>query len=203
MKESVFYKNKAVAAAALAVVIFTGVCIGYFGKYHRFFEMTFISNTFAAFVALLGALMLTFAGRDIPHFLYLSSTVLLMVVVGVCVGFAPGATLGGPGVILHLINPVLTLVFYLTFCDARGAKKSVVATALIVPTAYYIFMIIFGRVTGGFIYPYFDPNRFNAPMLVFIGVGAIGLIVLGGLGIMRLNRRVWNKRETKAQKSNV
>lgn len=199
MENGIFLKKKAVAAAGLAVFIAVGVCIGYFGKLNRFYEMTFISNAFAACVALFGALSIVITGRDIPHFMYFIATMLYMVVVGICVSFAPAATLGGPGIMLHLINPMLTLTFYLTFCDARSVNRAVVLTALMLPFAYYIFMIVFGRVTGGYIYPYFDPNRFGALALVLFGLLALALIVAVGLLIMQLNRRVWTRREARSQ----
>lgn len=199
MKDGIFLKKKAVAAAGLALVIVVGLCIGYFGKLNRFYEMTFLSNTFAACVALVGALSIIITGKDVPHFLYFTATMLYMVVVGICVTFAPGATLGGPGIMLHLINPMLALAFYLTFCDARGVNRAIVLTALALPFAYYIFMITFGRVTGGYIYPYFDPNRFGALALVLFGLLALVLIVAVGLLIMQLNRRVWTRREARSQ----
>ncbi len=188
-------KNKAVIAAGLAAIIFSGVFIGYIGKLNKFYEMTFISNTFAACVTLAGAIKLIITGKDLPHFLYLDATALLLVVVGICVSFAPAATLLSPSVVLHLVNPVLMLCFYLNFCDARGVKNTTVLTALVVPGLYYIFMIVFGRVTGGYIYPYFDPNKFGAGLLVLFGAIAIVLIVAVGLLIMRLNRHIRHKRE--------
>ncbi len=197
---SINLRRKAAVAAVCSAVFFTGVAIGYFSKINRFYEMTFLSNTFAAIVLLCGAVRIAFFGKDIPHFLYLCSATLLAVVVGICMFFAPAATLLSPSVTLHLVNPTIMFAFYLSFCDAREVKNRLALTTLIMPFAYYIFMIIFGRVTGGTIYVYFNPNRFGPVLLVIYGLIAGGATYLASRLLMFFSRRVHNKRSVKEQK---
>lgn len=201
MKEkdkSAFLREKAKWAAILGAVMLVGVTIGYIGKFDKIYEMTFLSNFVSGAILLIAALHIKITGRDIKHFLYFDAAMLLMVVLGICISFAPLATFGFPSVIVHFVDPVLMLVFYLTFCDAREVKYSTVASALCFPLAYYLFMIAFGRVTGDSVYPYFDPNRFGAGMLVVWGAVAAAAIVAAGLIVMRIDRRVFVKREIKS-----
>ncbi len=200
-KENDILGRKAAAAAVLGAVMIIGVCIGYFGIMYRFYEMTFLSNAITGTVLLVGASRLAFFGKDIPHALYLDCTVLLTVVVFICATFAPGACFGGPGVILHLVNPALVIAFYLLFCDARGVKKRIAFTALVFPSLYYIFMIVFGRVTGGYIYEYFDPNRFGTVNLVLFAIIALVLVSAVAFALMAINIRIKNSKRKKATRN--
>ncbi len=197
---SVSFRRKAAFAAVFSAMFFTGVAIGYISKINRCYEMTFLSNTFAATVLMCGAVRIAFFGKDIPHFLYLCAATLLAVVVGICMFFAPAATLLSPSVTLHLINPIIMFSFYLSFCDARKVKNRLAFATLVMPFAYYIFMIIFGRVTGDTIYVYFDPNRFGPVLLVVYGIIAGIATYIAARLLMMFSRRVNNKRSLKEQK---
>ena len=196
-------RRKAAFAAACSAVFFIGVAIGYFGKIDRFYEMTFLSNTFAATVLMCGAVRIAFFGKDIPHFLYLCAATVLAVVVGICTFFAPVATLCSPSVMLHLVNPVLMFAFYMSLCDAREAKNRIAFTTLVIPFAYYIFMIIFGRVTGGTIYTYFDPNSFGPVLLVVFGFIAGGATYGASRLLMMLSRRIHGKRAAAIEQQSI
>lgn len=187
-------KRKAVFAALLSALIFTFIGVGFGGEVRHLMEMTFISNTFAACVLLFSAVFIAVKKRDIPFYLYLDAASLLIVVFFVCLVFAPGAAFLGSSIGLHLISPALTVTFYLVFCDARGADKRVILTALIIPNAYYAFMIAYGRITGASIYIYFDPNNFGALALVFIGLLAGAAIVGLCLFLMRMSVIINEKR---------
>lgn len=178
MESVLFLRIKAGFAAALSAVIFTFIAVGFGGETRHLMEMTFISNTFAASVLLYAALYIVVKKRDIPFFLYLDATTILIVVFFVCLTFAPGVAFSGSSIGLHLISPALSLTFYLLFCDARNANKRTILTALVIPNVYYAFMIAYGRVTGASVYIYFDPNNFGAAALVFIGILA-GAFIAG------------------------
>ncbi len=184
-------KNKAVAAAAVSA--FIAVCLGtcYFGDLRRFYEMTFLSNFIASAVLLTAAVKILLTGRDIPHFLYLDAASLLAVVVVICAVYAPGVCFSGASVLLHLVDPILMTAFYLLFCDARGhGIPSAVATTLVFPSLYYIFMIVFGRLSGSSIYIYFDTNAMSAVQLVLGGVYATLALLLFGSALMMINSHI-------------
>ncbi len=180
-------KDKAIAAAGLSVIIFSAVLASYHDAWGDFYEMTFLSNTLASIVLMAGAVKLFATGRDIPQVLYLDAAALLAVVVGICSLYAPRECLGGAGITLHLINPLLMFSFFAVFCDAREIKIAHAFTALIFPSLYYIFMIVYGRVTGGYVYVYFDPNLYGARDLILYAVVAIAAVSVIAVGMVVAN----------------
>lgn len=169
---------KSIVTAALGAELVLSAILGYATKLGCCYEMTFLSNATTG-VILLAASLVQRRGSDIPHFLYLDITVLMATVMFVCAVFAPGACFGNASVVMHLINPLAVIAYYLVFCDGRKQPITTAFTTLVLPTLYYVFMIVYGRVTGGAVYVYFDPNRF----------GAIGLIVsfiIAGFAVMAL-----------------
>lgn len=174
-------RDKAIAAAGLSVIIFSGVLASYNDAWDRFFEMTFLSNTLASVILFVGAVKLFATGRDIPQVLYLDVSVLLLFVIGICAAYAPEVCLGGAAIILHLVNPLLMFAFFSIFCDARTIKFGYVFTSLIFPSLYYVFMIAYGRITGGYVYPYFDPNLYGAGELIMYA--ALAAVIMSALSV--------------------
>lgn len=181
------FKTKAAVAALLSIQIYATVILHYIGMFDRAFEMTFLSNVLTATLLAVAAVKSIATGRDIPPVLYLDVTVLLLVVLGICATFAPTATFVSTGVFLHLINPLAVAAFYLAFCAGRGISRAGVASTIVFPAMYYLFMIIYGRVTGGYVYVYFDPNGFDAAQLLGIGFAAAAIVLGVSYGILFLN----------------
>ena len=179
--------TKAVVAGLLATEIYVTIIAHYLRMFDRAFEMTFLSNFIGATVLAVAAVRLAVTGKDIPKVLYLDITVLLLVVLGICATFAPTATMVSTGLFLHLINPLFVAAFYFGLCDGRGIDRLGVASTVIFPALYFLFMIIFGRVTGGYVYIYFDPNRFGAAELIGIGFLAASITLVVAYGVAGLN----------------
>lgn len=178
---------KATAALSLAVIIAVAVGLNYYDMPMRLFEMTFLSNALAALILFVGAMRLYFFGRDIPHFLYLDITVLLLMVVGICAIYAPGVCFTGRSVMLHMIDPIAVALFYTVFCDGRGSKIVSAFTALVVPSMYYAFMIIYGVFTGTSVYIYFNTTVMSPLTLVLDGIVAAAALTAVSIGLLMLS----------------
>ncbi|MCH5155583.1 MAG: hypothetical protein J1F69_03165 [Clostridiales bacterium] len=162
--------------------------------------MTFLSHAVTGIVFLSGGLCLAVKKRDIPCFLYLDCAVLMASVVIACAIFAPDLCFRGVSKLPHIVSPTATFVHFLLLCDGRRIKRAQVFTAIVFPTAYYIFMVA-SAANGAPIYVQFDPSAMSASYLTFLGILAnIGLTVVGVLltYINRLLRFASEKR--KAQK---
>ncbi len=146
--------------------------------------MTFLSNALAAIILFIGAIRLYFFDRDIPHFLYLDVTVLLVMVVGICALYAPGVCFTGRSVTLHMIDPIAVALFYTVFCDGRGSRIVSAFTALIVPSLYYAFMIIYGVMTGTSVYIYFNTTVMSPLALVLDGIVAAAALTAVSIGLL-------------------
>ena len=109
-----------------------------------------------------------------------------------CSLFAPHRLVAGTAIILHLINPIAIFVYYFVFCDGRGHRLPCVLATLILPTAYYIFMVMYGITGTRTVYPQFNPNSISVLNLTLVGVAAlIGLFVIGVV-LLKLNTFVHN-----------
>ncbi|MDE7464033.1 MAG: hypothetical protein K2M48_03295 [Clostridiales bacterium] len=179
---------KAVTAALIGIAFIVFVGISYMGEFYHFYQMTFLSNFLTGVLMLIAAAVILLSGRDLPHFLYLDATVLLLMVVCVCSIFAPATTFKPSSLALHLIDPLIMLTFYMIFCDARRSPASVGLSALVFPTAYYIFMIIYGYYNHTCVYGCFDTTVMGSWKLLLYGFAAVGVIILMVYAVMYLNK---------------
>lgn len=183
---------KAITAAIVGTSFLFFVGISYMGEFDRCCEMTFLSNFVTGIFMLTAATAIFITGKDLPHFLYLDATALLLTVVCVCSIFAPCASFLTAGVILHLVDPVIMLAFYLTLCDGRKSSYYTAFTALVFPSAYYAFMIAFGQFTHNSVYARFDTTAMSAGVLTLYGLAAVAAITVIAFTCMFLNRALHN-----------
>ena len=193
---------KAVVAAVIGALFIFFVCVSYAGAFERFYEMTFISNFLTGVLLFVASVVIITTGRDLPHFLYLDGTVLLLTVVCVCSVFAPEETFTSFSIVLHLVDPIIMLIFYFVFCNARGSTAVAVLSALALPTGYYGFMIAFGQIEHKCIYSYFNTVAMAPWKLILFGLAATAFIVFTVLAVMFVNRGVrslhYNRRAARA-----
>ena len=173
-------KRKAFADIVLSCVFLGAAIVRYIGCWDKCVEMTFMSNAATGIVLLFGGVYALIFERDIPHFLYLDCAVLMSSVIIACSIFEPLKLIAGLSVFPHLVNPIALFTYYLVFCDGRNCKIAYVPTALVFPTVYYVFMVLFGVLGSRAVYPQFDPNIISVSNLLLVGVAAMaGLFVVG------------------------
>ncbi|MDE5563316.1 MAG: hypothetical protein K2J01_07235 [Clostridiales bacterium] len=180
-------KKKAFANIVLSFLFLGTAVVGYIDCWDKCVEMTFMSNATTGTVLLLGGIYALIFKRDIPHFLYLDCAVLMSSVVIACLLFEPLKLVAGLSVIAHLINPIAIFVYYLVFCDGRNCRVSYVPTALVFPTCYYVFMVLFG-LSSRAVYPQFDPNIISALNLALVGVAALVALFVVGVALLFGNK---------------
>ncbi len=183
---------KAITAAVIGTSFISFVGISYIGEFNRCCEMTFLSNFVTGVFMLAASAYIILTGRDLPHFLYLDATALLVMVVFVCSIFAPAASFLSPGVILHLVDPLIMLTFYLALCDGRKSSYPTAFSALVFPSAYYAFMIGFGSFTHHTVYTSFDTTAMSAGALTLYGLAAVAAVIAIAFLSMFLNRALHN-----------
>ncbi|MDE6401201.1 MAG: hypothetical protein K2L54_01155, partial [Clostridiales bacterium] len=154
-------KTRALSAVALSILFLGTAFGGYLHCMQNCAEMTFLSNAATGFILLFAGVYMLARKRDIPHFLYLDCATLMTSVLFVCATFAPEVCFVGVSLLPHLVTPLCMLVFYFLFCDGKTCKTEFVFTAAVFPSAYYVFMVIFGRVSGSSVYTYFDSNAMS------------------------------------------
>lgn len=180
-------KRKAFADIALSFLFLGTAITRYIDCWDKCVEMTFMSNATTGAVLLLGGIYALIFKRDIPHFLYLDCAVLMSSVVIACLLFDPIKLVAGFSVIAHLVNPIVIFVYYLVFCDGGNCRISYVSTALVFPTCYYVFMVLFG-LNSRAVYPQFNPNIISLTNLTLIGVAALAGLLAVGVALIFCNK---------------
>lgn len=174
-------------AFALSFIFIFSALYSYYGNYQYAYQLTCLSNLLSGlFLLVVGILWL--CNKQIPQILFLDFTVLLLIVFGVCMAFVSNFNFDGGLAFLHVVNPLLMLAFYLFLSNQINEKWQLLFTVLAMPIAYMIFALIFGAVTGNYIYFFLDYTEYGAGYTVlFLFVIAIGLVTVS-VGLYFLNR---------------
>ncbi len=177
------------SAFALAIMfIFTAFC-GYYDAMEYTYQLTFLSN-FLTGVFLLAVGILWFRNKSVPQYFFLDFTMLLLIVFGVCIAFVGEFNFSDSFAFLHIVNPLLMLVFYLFLSNQTKTKWQFIITVLALPLAYLIFALIFGATTGDYIYFFLDYKEYGAGYTVLFIFGILVGLVGISVGLYFLNRLI-------------
>lgn len=176
-------------AFALAFVFLFTAIYTYWGDFEYVYELTFLSNFLTgAFLSAAGILWL--CNKSVPQILFLNFTMLLLIVFGVCMAFNAEFNFEGGFMFLHAVNPILMLLFYLFFSAQTKNKRPLIFSVLAMPAAYLIFALIFGTITGNYIYFFLDYKEYGVGRSVLFLLGiSLGLIVVS-IGLYYLNKTI-------------
>lgn len=178
---------KITSAFVLSVVFIFTAIYSYSGVIS--YELTFLSN-FLTGLFLLSVAILWLCNKNVPQYLFLDFTILLMIVFGVCMAFVSEFNFKGGFTFLHIVNPLLMLVFYLFISNQTNLKGQFLLTVLVMPIAYLIFALIFGAATGNYIYFFLDYTKYGAAYTILFVLGIlIGIFVIT-VGLYYLNRLI-------------
>jgi hypothetical protein len=145
---------------------------------------------------LFGAAVLQFGGKEIPKILYLNFTLLLLLVFLVCMAFINEFQFSGAFIFLHILNPVLLAIYYFVFCNMNDIKRATnVLSVMIMPLLYLVFSVVYGQVTGNYIYFFLNvKEKGYLYCTMFILIVALFQIIIG-YGVFYLNRFIFLIRE--------
>jgi len=186
-------KLESMISVLLGVMFIAMVLIAYWGNFQYAYELTFLSNALTG-LFLLTTTVLKRKGKEIPQILYLDFTVLLFMVFLICIAFISEFTFTGAIFFLHVINPLVLMVYFFLYNDMNKISKvSSVLTIIIMPLAYLVFAVIYGRITDNYIYFFLNyKEKGIAYSVIFVCIVAVGLIAIG-YGIFFFNRYLHRK----------
>lgn len=166
-------------------------------QYLRFmYELTFLS-IFCAGLFFLTAGVCTGMGKQVPQILYLCFAVLLFLVMAVCLVFSGNFSFSGAFLFLHLIDPLVVLVYFFLAANMRSVPGKLLPIALLMLMAYLIFSLLFGMATKNYIYFFLDYNQVGVAYTVaFILIAGVALLLISWLFWLgnRLLRRAQESR---------
>jgi len=189
MKEKTSRIIKIGVAFALAFIFVFTALYSYGGNFEYAYQLTFLSN-FSAGLFLLVVGILALLNKAVPQFLYLDFTVLLLIVFGVCMAFVTEFNFQGGFVFLHIVNPLLMLVFFLFCSNQSKIKWPFLFTVAAMPSVYLVFALIFGAVTDNYIYFFLDYAQYGVGNTVLFVSGILAGLIVVGVGLYYLNRLI-------------
>lgn len=179
-------KRNTIIPSIIGIILILTTIITYLGHFTYLYELTFLSNFGAGIFFIIVAIM-NYKNKNIPQIIYLCFTILLLMVFLICIAFITEFNFSGGLLFLHVINPLIVLLYFAYICNMKDVKKVSVLSVLIMPLIYLIFAIIYGNMTENYIYFFLDyKSKGIAFSVAFIFVVAL-CIVLISYGIYFLN----------------
>lgn len=167
---------KAYISIAIGILFCGSVLIGYIPIPKYVIELTCISNLFIGMLLLFDGINMLRKKEKFPSIYYhMGLVTLLLVCIVSCVGHF---NFHGAFFFLHLVNPLVFLVYYMAFIDDIKPIKKILLTPIPV-VIYLIFDYIIGILRGTFIYGIFEVNEMNFPTMFLIMCGVyISLLMI-------------------------
>jgi hypothetical protein len=94
-----------------------------------------------------------------------------------------------PDAMLHFIAPPLCLAWWWTTRTGKHLTPDRIWKWMAWPVGYLSASLLFGAVTGKFIYPILDANALGWPAVLVIAAGMITLLILLMAGLVAISRR--------------
>lgn len=151
------------------------------------YELTFLSSFIVGnFFMVCGVLFLF--NKRVPQILYLCATILLLIVFFVCIAFSNQFQMSGGFAFLHIVNPLLVMAYYLFLSDLSETTVKLVPTVSVIPLLYLIFILIFGSITGNYIYFFMNYERVGVLYSALFILGILAGLFALGFALYYLNR---------------
>lgn len=171
-----------------AVFFISTALYAYRGRSGSLHELTFLSN-FLSGVFLSGTFLLRRSGKKVPQILYFDCMMLLFLVLIVCAAFTGVFKFNGMFFCLHMLNPLLMILYYFLFCDMNRVQKTrQVLSALAAPILYLVFAAGYGKVTGDSIYFFLNVKEYGYGYCVSFAAVLSAVLVIIGCAMFFLNR---------------
>lgn len=184
--------SKQIVSLIIGIILILTTMITYWRNFDHVYELTFLSN-FATGLAF--AAMSFMKENRFSQILCLDFTILLFMVLLVCVTFSNEFGFSGGWLFLHLINPLIVMIYFIVMCDMREIKRVSVLTVLIMPVMYLLFAVIYGKMTGNYIYFFLDYKTEGIMYsVIFILILAVCIMILS-YGVYFLNRFIHRKQK--------
>lgn len=147
---------KAYTSIASGILFCGSVLIGYIPVPEYVIELTCISNSFIGILLLLTGINVLMKRKKIPGIIYhMWLVTILLVCIVSCVGHF---NFHGAFFFLHLVNPLVFLVYYMFFIDDVNNVKKMLLTPI--PVMIYLFFdYIVGICRGTFVYGIFEVDE--------------------------------------------
>lgn len=182
---------KAYVSIALGILFCGSALIGYMPIPEYAMELTCISNLCIGILLVCTGINILRNKKKIPGILYqMWLAAILFVCIISCVGHF---NFQGAFFFLHLVNPLVFLVYYVIFIEDTPKGKKILLTPMPV-MGYLIFDYIIGMVRGTFVYGIFEVHRIGLTAILGIACGVYFFVLMIAVITQSINQKVWEMR---------
>ena len=163
----------------LSILFILSVILGYYKDVSHMSEYCFISGLLVGVAFFISFLHQQTHEKSLNACIYLACLVDIFIIFIATVSI--GLNLDGVFWFIHIINPIILLVYWLLFCDQRLMSWKGTSSVVVFPLLYMLFAFVLFKISGSCPFPasliFMDYTGFIP--LVMIAVLAIILWVLG------------------------
>lgn len=179
-------KIKGCVSIILGIVFCASVLVGYTPIPEYLIELTCFSNTLIGILLIFTGINFIVKGECFSSIFYhMGLVTILLVCIVSCVGHF---NFIGAFFFLHLVNPVLFLLYYMVLVEDDKNFEKILYTPIPV-MIYLAFDYVLGRVTGHFVYGIFDVNEMNLIWMVLIVCGIYVMLIVLACITQFLNKK--------------
>lgn len=175
---------KAYISIALGILFCGSVLAGYIPIPEYVIELTCISNSCIGILMLFTGINMLGEKKKIPSIIYhMWLVVILLVCIISCAGHF---NFHGAFFFLHLINPLVFLIYYMVFID--DTKKILLTPIPVI--IYLIFDYIIGMIRGKFVYDIFEVNEIDLINIFLIACGVYIFLLIIAVITQHINQKI-------------
>lgn len=189
MNEKTLKKIKISFSFVIGLVLIVTSLFTYREHLAETYELTFLSSFAVGIFFVVSGILLSL-NKSIPQIFYLCATILLLIVFFVCIAFSNQFQMSGGFVFLHIINPILVLAYFLLLSSLTETKVKLVPSVAVIPLLYLVFVLIFGSITGNYIYFFMNYEKVGIGYSVLFISGILAGIFVFGFVLYFLNRLI-------------
>lgn len=163
----------------LSILFITSVILGYYKDISHMSEYCFISGMLVGITFFISFLCQQKQDTSLPACIYLACLVDIFVIFIATI--AIGLNLEGAFWLIHIINPILIVVYWIIFCDQRTMNWKGTFSVVIFPLLYMLFAFFLYKLSGNCPFPaslIFTDYSGIVPIMILL-VLAIILLLLG------------------------
>lgn len=177
-------KMNAIISIVLGISFCGSVVIGYMPIPQYIVELTCISNMCIGIILVLTGIRILLNKDEFPDIVYHMWLVTILLVCIISIGGK--FNFKGAFLLLHLINPLAFLAYYIIFIDEKKEYKKLFFTPI--PVIVYLSLdYVIGTLKGQFVYGIFEANELNIVKALIIVIIIYFFLLLIGYATLHLN----------------
>lgn len=159
---------------ALGFLFILSVILGYYKDVSHMSEYCFVSGLLAGVMFFASSFSQQRDGRPLNTCIYLSCMTDIFIIFIATVSI--GLNLDGAFWFIHIINPILLVIYWFLFCDQRTVELKSTVSVVVFPLLYMLFAFVLFKMSGSCPFP--------ASLIFMDHSGSVSLVLLAVLAVI-------------------